>query len=332
MQRLFQPVDVVVGEDIGAAQGGGVIPFRSARVVGPADIEHDRRIGSDRVAHAFDMGAVRLLMKPEVHPAELEGGVAGFLEAGGLFGGLDAVLAEKSRGISAHLGVGRATEQIANRLAIGLALDIPECDIDTGDGVQHGAATAHVDGGLVHLAPEPLDVERILADQHFLEADHHRMGAGRVDNRLGDVGRGFRLTDAGDPFIGVDEHHGHVLGAIGDFRNARNLQIGDFDISDFHPVCSFLLACQHLRHSTGASGCASVGNERKRKRAVRGCMARERSATGGWRRAGAGSNGSTSIVVGCAPAESAGDYTSSVRCDTSSETRKSPHDGIDDPA
>ena len=107
-----------------------------------------------------------------------------------------------------------AAEQIAERNAERLALDVPEGDVDAADGVDHRAAAAEIDGGLVHLAPEPLDIERVLADQHFLQADHDGVGAGRVDDRFGDGRRGIGLADAGDPFIGVDEDDGRVLGAI----------------------------------------------------------------------------------------------------------------------
>ena len=80
---------------VGAGDGRGDVPFRSAAVVGPADIDHDRRIRTDGLADAFEVVTVGLLGEAEVLPAELEGGVPGLLVPGGLLAGLDAVLAEE---------------------------------------------------------------------------------------------------------------------------------------------------------------------------------------------------------------------------------------------
>ena len=208
----------------------------AAAVVGPADIDHDRGVRADRVADALDVGAVRLLGLAEVLPAELEGGEARLLEAGRLLAGLDAVRPEEGGGVGADLGVGRAAQEVAERAAERLALDVPEGDVDAADGVDHRAAAAIVDRGLVHLVPEALDVERVLADQDLAQADHDRVGAGRLDDRLDDGRGGVGLADAGDALVGVDEDDGGVLGPVRLHRDARDLQVGDLDIGDLHAV------------------------------------------------------------------------------------------------
>ena len=51
-----------------------------------------------------------------------------------------------------------------------LALDVPERDVDAADRVERDPAAAEVDQAAVHLVPEPLDVERVLADEQVAEA------------------------------------------------------------------------------------------------------------------------------------------------------------------
>jgi hypothetical protein len=78
--------------------------------------------GPDRVADALDVGPVGLLGPAEVLPAELEGGEAGLLVAGGLLARLDAVRSEQGRGVGRDLGLGRAAEQRADREPAALPL------------------------------------------------------------------------------------------------------------------------------------------------------------------------------------------------------------------
>ena len=97
MERLFEPEDVVLGENLRPANGRRDIPLRSAAVVGPADIEHDRRVPADCLAHALDMGAVGLLRLAEILPSELEGGIPLLFEHRRLFAGFHAIRAKECR-------------------------------------------------------------------------------------------------------------------------------------------------------------------------------------------------------------------------------------------
>ena len=82
------------------------------------------------------------------------------------------------------------------------------------DGVDHGAAAAVIDRRLVHLVPQPLDIERVFADQDLAQADHDRVRPGGLDNGFHDRWGGIGLADTGDALVGVDEDDGGVLGPV----------------------------------------------------------------------------------------------------------------------
>ena len=75
-----------------------------------------------------------------------------------------------------------------------------------------------VDRALVHLPPQPADLERVLADEQGRQAGGDLVRGRRLDHRLGDVGRGIDLADADDAGIGVDADDQRVLAAVGDRR------------------------------------------------------------------------------------------------------------------
>ena len=97
-----------------------------------------------------------------------------------------------------------------------LALDVPECDVEAADRVDRDPAPPEVDEAAVHLLPEPLDVERVLADQDVAQAHGDRVGARRLDERLDELGRRVDLADARDALVGVDPDDQVVLAAVCD--------------------------------------------------------------------------------------------------------------------
>ena len=101
-------------------------------------------------------------------------------------------------------------------LAGGLALDVPERDVDPADRVQSDPAPTDVDQAAVHLLPEALGFERVLADEQVVQAVRDRVRAGRVDERADGLRRRVDLADAGDALVGLDEDDQIVLAPVGD--------------------------------------------------------------------------------------------------------------------
>ena len=124
-------------------------------------------------------------------------------------------------------------EQLADRLAERLPLDVPERDVDAADRVDRDSAAADEDDAAIHLVPEPLDVERILTDQQPAEAVRDRVRARSADERRDGLGRRVDFADAGDPLVGVDQDDEIVLAAVGDpLVHGRLPQDDGLDIGD----------------------------------------------------------------------------------------------------
>ncbi len=93
----------------------------------------------------------------------------------------------------------------------GLASDVPQGHVDCADGVDYGAASSVHATAYVHFLPKSLGVERVFADQHFLEAKAHGVGAGGLDAGAGNPRIDVALADAGDAFVGMNEDDDVVL-------------------------------------------------------------------------------------------------------------------------
>ena len=97
------------------------------------------------------------------------------------------------------------------------------------------AAPAEVDEAAVHLVPEPLDVERVLADQRVAQARRDRVRARRLDERPHELGRRVDLADPRDALVGVDADDEVVLAAVGDaVVHDRLAQDDGLDVGDLH--------------------------------------------------------------------------------------------------
>ena len=99
-------------------------------------------------------------------------------------------------GINPHPLAHRTAKKLVDRLAQGLALDVPQRLVDAGDGA-HVHAAAAVEAAPVQHGPVILDGRRVFADQVVGQLLHHR--------RHG-VGPAFehRLSPAADARIRVD--------------------------------------------------------------------------------------------------------------------------------
>ncbi len=144
MQRLLDPEQAVGLEQLGAADGGVGVPDQ-------AHVQHEVDIVADGPADRLDIAQVLRLALPEGLPAEFHAGMAGVDRMpGARHGRLDAEL-EHVGGIDPHPVAQRPAEQVDDRAAEGLALEVPERDVDAGHGLDHGTVAAVVDRGAMHL-------------------------------------------------------------------------------------------------------------------------------------------------------------------------------------
>ena len=112
------------------------------------------------------------------------------------------------------------------------------CDMTNAGNAGNGAF-------LPHLLPQPLDVDRVLADQHRRQS----RDGGALDFAAA------AEADAGDAFAGLDLHHGEgdvrvgVL-AVGDGLVTRPAEFLGGDAGDLHAAAS----CRGVRIQRAQSG------------------------------------------------------------------------------
>ena len=113
------------------------------------------------------------------------------------FGGVAAIV-RVADDLVAHL----AAQQLVDRHAQRLALDVVERDVDGGHRRREDALRGEEAAPEEHL-PDVLDAERVLPDEDVLEvldrADHGQLAPGDA-----------RLADAVDAFVGIDDDEQEV--------------------------------------------------------------------------------------------------------------------------
>ena len=232
-------VDVVRGD--GVFQHHGAVGFHlpgEADGLGyshaPVDFQHEVKV----IAHRLpaDAHLLNLVVNPsgeEFVPAvvggfhrpvdeDLGGGEAFFFQFPVAPGqGIRISLLGHNRGVHPDLVPGSAAQKLVHRHPQGLALDVPQGDVNGGDGAHdHGAP--EVDGA-VEILVQVLNSEGVLADE--------------VGGKLADAGGGgvqvapvARLAQTHDARIGVDMDKQVVLGVnqlyVGDFQNGSLLRYG----------------------------------------------------------------------------------------------------------
>ena len=183
-----------------------------------------------------------LRILPERPPAELDGGEPLLAERRDGLGHLLGRVRHQPRRVGADALVADGAEQLADRLARRLALEVPERDVEAADRVDRDAAPADVVDAAVHLVPEPLDVVRVLAEQELAQAVRDRVRARGVDERGDGLGRRVDLADAGEPLVGVDQDDEVVLAAVGDALVDSGLPQDDgLDIGDLQAVAPWTM-------------------------------------------------------------------------------------------
>ncbi len=103
--------------------------------------------------------------------------------------------------VDAHPLARRATEEVVDRDAEPLALEIPERDVDPGDRA-HDHLPRRPERAADHLAPPVLDLARVLADEQLGEVVEDAEDAASLTGQA-------RLADARQPLVGADEHDDH---------------------------------------------------------------------------------------------------------------------------
>ena len=167
-------------------------------------------------------------------PAELHGGKTFRTNALGEFAGGLGRRAEQRAGVAADLFLETAAEEFPDGQAERLALDVPEREVNAAHRVQADAASARVDGAVIHQVPEPLGLERVLADEQMLQASADGMAERPFDDGLRGERRGVHLADAGDAGVGGDFNDERILPAVALRADDFLRDVDGFDVGDFH--------------------------------------------------------------------------------------------------
>ena len=102
-------------------------------------------------------------------------------------------------------------EQVGDRLALDLAADVPQGDVDGAHGMDHHAAAAVIAGPVIHPVPQGLDPHGVLAHHDFLQSHGVGVGAGGIHDGLDHGGDAVDLCDTGDTPIRMDEDDAIVV-------------------------------------------------------------------------------------------------------------------------
>lgn len=152
-----------------------------------------------------------------------------------VFDPVHAVALEGARGIGPGLFAKTPAQQNGDRLPENLALDVPQGDVDAGQGRCREAALSLIAQGVVERRPYPFGFQRILAEQ-----------PGRVGFDDGGIrqGRAQAFAPSGSAVIADDfdeEMHSPVETHRGAFERCRQPTVEEvsLDALDFQHLCSF---------------------------------------------------------------------------------------------
>ena len=138
-------------------------------------------------------------------------------------------------GVGLNGFAGCAAEQLPRGFTGGFAADIPQSHVDGSNGIDDRAPSAVHAAADVEFLPKAFGIERIFADEHFLQAKAHGVGAWGLDAGSGDPRVDVAFSDACDAFVGVDKYDDVVLcrgGGVGaDVRDEQNVAL---DVGNLH--------------------------------------------------------------------------------------------------
>jgi hypothetical protein len=222
-------------------------------------VDRELDVRPDRLAHRGHPPGIELeIAQTDLH---LDGAEAVILELQRLFHRLpdQTVHVDKieAGGVGKDFAAIGTADQLVHRLVHRAAHDVPQRDVDAGDGRDRHAGRAVVLDAIVEIFPDRLDVERVTAN-------HPRLVL-RVHEGLGDGGRTVAFAPADDAFVGGDLDQAGRARAI-DPAARRDERLVDLalqdvagDVGDLHSVSPKLCS-----HSTGHRrsrriGCRSEG-------------------------------------------------------------------------
>src|SRR5262249_47739537 len=176
-QRLLDPRQLVRLHVAHAAAGGGDVPPDRDGAV-----DHQHLVEPDPLAHRAHVVDVAIVLVPEPCVSALAETGLHALQAGGqpLLRLLDHLRDRFVMGVTGRDRrqplVHGPTEQVEDARAVRLPFQVPEGDVDRGDGVRRDAASVAVPPRVVLVpAPERLDMRRVLADQVLGHPLDHRL-------------------------------------------------------------------------------------------------------------------------------------------------------------
>jgi hypothetical protein len=183
----------------------------------------DREVGSlaaDRALRDMADHAVGIVGDRICQRIELEGGIAVAQRPLGRrreFRGRRG--AERPAiGVEPHALARFPAEQLVNRELQRLPLDVPERHLDGADAREHDRpASLRPEAVVVHVAPDRLDPEGVLAPHDVLEEVLDHAGRRGLAHPIGDRG----LAEPGDTVVGAQLHHNGVPPI-----DARNIDAG----------------------------------------------------------------------------------------------------------
>ena len=187
-------------------------PQRRAGVPNTAGVDKHRMVAATGTG-AADQIQVHRFRCPHGRPAELDRRVTGLDPAPSDLAGFRTVPAEQDGRIGANAVVPLASEQLMDRGAGMLSLQVPQSQVNPGHCRNRNAAPSEIDAAAVHLVPEPFRVERVLAEQQCPQAAGLAMTERRVDDRLGHFRAGIDFADAFEAGVGPDTDEQGILSA-----------------------------------------------------------------------------------------------------------------------
>src|SRR5581483_6967255 len=114
------------------------------------------------------------------------------------------------------------------------AENVPQGDVGAAQGMDGRAAPPEIDGSPVHLLPQPLDVQRVFADEQFPDAAGDAVRERGFKDGLRDMRRRVHLAQSDDSGIGMYLDQQRVLRAVALGLDFRQAQVNRFDFGDFH--------------------------------------------------------------------------------------------------
>ena len=208
VQRLFDPDEVEFLQLAAHAQGGGAVPL----LVG---VHHQGHVPADVLADAGDAAQVL----GGVRQADLDLDAADALVRRTAGAGLDLVqggVEEAAGGVVGLDGVAVGAQELGQRQAGALGLEVVERDVDGGEGLGGHAGAAHGGAGPEKLGVELADVVGVLADDAFgdflgvgvLGGPAGALGVAEADSAVALLGGDFgeEEDDLGHGLLASGEH------------------------------------------------------------------------------------------------------------------------------